>query len=76
MYKCNPSGIFAQVKIHEQDTQNSVAALSEAITTKVIDIERVESKLQLADILTKALNRIFFQLRDMIGVGNPPETHT
>eukprot|EP00435_Cladocopium_sp_Y103_P019517 s1470_g4.t1 len=38
----------------------SVAALSEALTTKVIDIEHVESKLQLADILTKALNRITF----------------
>ena len=55
----------------------SVAALSEAITTQVIDIEHVESKLQLADILTKALNRIIFlQLRNMIGVGNPPETQT
>ena len=58
----------------------SVAALSEAFTTKVIDIEHVESKLHLADILIKDLNKnnktFFLQLRDMIGVSHPPESQS
>ena len=51
----------------------SVAALSEAITAKLIALTHTSTKDQLADLLTKALNRpLFLQLRCRIGISNPP----
>ena len=48
----------------------SVAALSEALETNLIQIRHVESKLQLGDLLTKALNRqVFLDLRHGLGIG-------
>ena len=52
----------------------SVAALAEAIEFNLIAIQHVETKVQLADLMTKALNKVtFFRLRYLIGVGTPPE---
>ena len=55
----------------------SVAALSEAISNNLIKLQYVESRNQLADILTKALNRVLFlELRTRLGILPPPTKET
>ena len=47
----------------------SVAALSEAVERNLIKVEHIESKQQLADLLTKALNKqVFLHLRNLVGL--------
>ena len=67
------SGYSPKLRAMPRTHRISVAALSEAITNNLISLEYVESRNQLADILTKALNRVLFlELRTRLGIVPPP----
>jgi len=52
----------------------SVAALAEAVEENLIEVSHIDTKAQLADIFTKALNRmIFLGVRERIGVCPVPQ---
>lgn len=71
------SGYSAKLRSMPRTHRISVAALSEALMQRLFRITHVETNLQLADILTKSLNKTtFLRLRNMIGVDAPPDLPT
>ena len=65
------SGYSPKLRSMNKTHRISVAALAEAVERKLVVVKHVSTKEQLADLLTKALNRqTFLLLRSLVGVAS------